>query len=133
MSFLRCGKYADVNAPERGVRRGDDFLAPCEFNAALALRAALYAGREPLRAGVLVRQNILRNPAGKQARAQFTGTVGAAARDAQRGEQRDRDDGEGDQHLDQRKAIAPAVVRINHCVSPAPATHVLRLSASPSP
>ena len=102
-------------------------------NSAGELRARLLAG--------WVAQNLLADQhalaqwpsPGIQRGTQFPGTVGAAAGDAQRGEQRNRDDGEGDQHLDQRKAIAPAAARISHCVFPAPAAHVLRRSASPSP
>jgi hypothetical protein len=68
MGFFMRRKYANIDPAKQNIWSSDDFLAPGEFNAALTGQATLHAGRQPNATGTLLCQNIVRHPAGKQAR-----------------------------------------------------------------
>ena len=71
MRFLRRGENAHVDAAESAVRRGDDLLAPGEVETSFARNAALNPERQPVRARAMLGQQVLRDPAREQARAQL--------------------------------------------------------------
>lgn len=100
MRFIGGCENPDVDAPECGIRRRNDFLPPREVETAFALSASLYAKRQPVGTRPMLRQKIFRHPASEQARTKFVHVICALSCSTQRRQERNRNNGQRDQHLD---------------------------------